>query len=268
MTDFTRSNQAAWDVTAAKYAPEVERDVERLRAGDVSALLDAERRLLGDLSGCGRAIHLQCSHGLEALTLWKLGAREVVGVDLSGAMLEQARLKSEALEAPAAWVQSDVLEVPQELDGTADLVYTGKGALPWVMDLERWAGVVVRLLRPNGRLFVFEGHPLNWVWEPDADTHRLRPDGGDYFWRQARPNRDFPGLAIEHFTAAGEPAPTAYERQWTLGEIVTAVASTGLVVERLEEHPEHFWPQLQHISGDELRRLPHTFTLVARRPAG
>jgi hypothetical protein len=45
------------------------------------------------------------------------------------------------------------------LNGTADLVYTGKGALPWVMDLERWAAVIERLLKPGGRLFVFEGAP-------------------------------------------------------------------------------------------------------------
>jgi SAM-dependent methyltransferase len=252
-------------VAAAKYAAEVEADVELLRSGGTS-LLEPELRLLGGLSGCGRAVHLQCSHGLDALSLWKLGAREVVGVDVSGAMLELARQKAERLGAPAAWVRSEVLAVPRELDRAADLVYTGKGALPWVSDLARWAEVAARLLAPGGRLYVFEGHPLNWVWEPEAARHRLRGDGGDYFQRGPRANRDFPGLALEDATPPGEPVPRAFEWQWTLGEIVTAVADAGLAVERLEEHPEHFWPQLARIPDDELRRLPHTFSLLARRP--
>ena len=66
--DLFRSNEAAWDRAAQKYAPEVEPDVAFLRDGGV-ALLDPERAALGDLSGCARAIHLQCSHGLEALSL-------------------------------------------------------------------------------------------------------------------------------------------------------------------------------------------------------
>jgi SAM-dependent methyltransferase len=266
VSDYVRANEAAWDlVAAAKYAAEVGGDLELLRSGG-TGLLEPELRLLGDLSGCGRAIHLQCSHGLDALSLWKLGAREVVGVDVSGAMLELARQKAERLGAPAAWVQSEVLAVPRELDGTADLVYTGKGALPWVSDLARWARVAARLLAPGGRLYVCEGHPLNRVWEPEADRHRLREDGGDYFERGPRANRDFPGLALENATPPGEPVPRAFEWQWTLGEVVTAVADAGLVVERLEEHPEHFWPQLARIPADEMRRLPHTFSLLARRP--
>ena len=35
-------------------------------------------------------------------------------------------------------------------DATADLVYTGKGALIWMPDLARWADEVARLLRPGG----------------------------------------------------------------------------------------------------------------------
>lgn len=82
-------------------------------------------------------VHLQCSHGLETLSLLNLGAREVVGLDLSKEMLEMARWKPEALSADAVWVHSDVLDIPEELKGTADVVFTGGGALPWVSDIAR-----------------------------------------------------------------------------------------------------------------------------------
>ena len=47
--------------------------------------------------------------------------------------------------------------------GGFDLVYTGIGALCWLPDVRRWAAVVAGLLRPGGRLFIREGHPMLWA---------------------------------------------------------------------------------------------------------
>lgn len=260
-----RANEAAWDAIAEKYAPEVERDVELLRSGGTTLLPAEVDALAPVLRACRRAVHLQCSHGADALSLWRLGAREVVGVDLSGRMLALARRKAELLGAPAIWYHADVLAPPEELTGTADLVYTGKGALPWVLDLEGWAGVVARLLVPGGHLYVFEGHPLNWVFDPAAADLRLR-EGADYFARSPRANDDFPGLYLERHAAPGAAPARAFERQWGLGEIVTALVDAGLAVLRLAEHAEHFWPQFPHVPPGRLVRVPHTFSLLMRKP--
>jgi SAM-dependent methyltransferase len=259
------STRRAWDLTArAKYARELEADVARLRAGE-SELLPIERQALGDLRWCGRAIHLQCSHGQDALSLWQLGAREVVGVDFSREMLELAREKSARLGAPARWIESDVLAVPAELDGTAGLVYTGKGALCWVRDVDAWAHVIARLLRPGGRLFVFEAHPLTWVWDHEAADWRLRADGGDYFAREPRANRHFPASAVDDATPPGAIGPIAWEYQWTLGAIVSALADAGLRLRALSEHPENFWPQFRRLEPAQDGRLPQSFSLWAER---
>ncbi len=259
-------NERAWDsVARSKYAHDVDRDIAFLNGGGIS-LMSHERRLLGDLScWCGRAIHLQCSHGLDTLSLWNLGAREVIGVDISASMLELAGRKSRALGAPAIWVHSNVLDVLTDLDETADLVYTGKGALPWVTDLGRWATVIERLLKPSGRLYIFEGHPLNWVWEPDAREFELRADGGDYFSREPRANRDFPASRLEHAADAGSLRLCAVERQWTLGEVVTSLSEVGLRLDRLEEHPEQYWPLYRDIPEAVVDKLPHTFSLVMHK---
>ena len=55
------------------------------------------------------------------------------------------------------------------LGQTFDLVYTGVGALCWLPDIRRWAGVVASLLRPGGRLFIREGHPMLWALDESAD---------------------------------------------------------------------------------------------------
>jgi SAM-dependent methyltransferase len=266
--NVTKSNEAAWNLASRKYVEELDADVALLRDGG-TALLPVEQRSLGDLSSCARAVHLQCSHGLDALSLLNMGVAEVVGVDLSESMLALATEKAKrvGLDARARWVHADVLDVPPEWSASADLVYTGKGALPWVADIDRWAATVARLLQPDGRLFVFEAHPLNWVWDTTAHRHTLRGDGASYFDHTPRPNTDFPAAAIQRFAPTGERAPDAWEHQWTLGQIVTAVAGAGLRMTWLEEYPELWWPCLERIEQREMSRLPHMFALVAEAVA-
>lgn len=264
--DRVRATEAAWDRVAAKYHAEFDHDVALLRGGG-HALLAPEIEFLGDLAGCRVAIHLQCSHGLDALSLANLGVASIVGVDVSREMLALAARKAEAVGLAARWIHAEVLSLPAVLDGSADLVYTGKGALPWVSDLDRWAGGIYRLLRPGGRLVVHEGHPLNWVWDPGAPHHRLREDGRGYFDGAPRANDDFPARAVEAHTPLGDTVPLAWEYQWTLGQVVTALSRAGLRIERLAEHAEHFWPQFRTIPIAEQARLPHSYTLLACRPS-
>ncbi|HSR40731.1 MAG TPA: class I SAM-dependent methyltransferase, partial [Longimicrobiales bacterium] len=141
----------------AKYRDETEDHLAFLRDGGHPLLPPEERALRPHLPGA-RVVHLQCSHGLDTLGLLNAGAARVTGLDISGEMIRLAREKTRALGWSATFVRSDVLDPPEELLGSADLVYTGKGALPWVMDLAAWAGAVARVVRPVGRVWVFEGH--------------------------------------------------------------------------------------------------------------
>lgn len=260
----TSSNEAAWDFAARKYAADLERDIYFLRAGGVS-LNDTEQGVLGNIPLNGRAVHLQCSHGLDTLSLINLGFSDVIGVDLSGAMLELARRKSDALGWSASWIHADVLEPPEDTLGSADLVYTGKGAIPWIRSIGRWSEVVQRLLRPGGYLYVYESHPLDWIWEPGSVVHRM-DRSRSYFDDRPRPNEDFPSSAVKRYSPSDEQPPTAWEYHYTLGHILTATADAGLEFIQLTEHGEHFWDRFPEMPFDEMARLPHTFSLLARRP--
>src|SRR6267378_3877375 len=188
--DYPDRNRQVWNVVAAKYTSEVENQVAALAAGQTT-LLEYEIRLLGTLQNwCRRAVVLQCSHGQDALSLWKLGVAEVIGIDFSPRMLALAQRKSQLLGAAATWIEADALEAPGELNGSADLVYTGKGALPWIPALDRWAEVVARLLRPGGRVLLTEGHPLDWVWDVQASIPQIDPESGGYFAQRPIGNRD------------------------------------------------------------------------------
>jgi hypothetical protein len=134
-----------------------------------------------------------------------------------------------------------------------------------VLDRDAWASVVAHLLVPGAHFYIYEGHPLNWVWAADTRDVRLRADA-DYFARSERANEDFPGLFLDSIAPTGAAPARAFERQWGLGEVVSALIAAGLVLVSLIEHPEHFWSQFPHVPASELRRLPHTFSLLMRKP--
>jgi SAM-dependent methyltransferase len=156
--------------------------------------------------------------------------------------------------------------------GGFDLVFTGIGALCWLPSVQRWAQVVASLLRPGGRLFIREGHPMLWTLaEP-------RPDGlvvvdFPYF------ERDEPLVWDEAGTYVATDAVFVHNltHEWNhgLGETVTALMNAGLTITGLAEHDSAPWDalpgQMEEIGGGEWRltdrpwRLAHSFTLQAVR---
>ena len=261
--DIHQANRVGWNEGAQAYEDDLQDRIEFLRTGGAN-FCPPEYAYLQDLqSWCRRAIHLQCAGGTDTLSLVNLGAHEVIGVDISERMLAVARQKSEALGANASWVHSDVLQTPHDLDLTADLVYTGRGALCWIMDIEAWAKVVARLLRPKGRLYVFEGHPFSTLWSLESDHFELDPEFGDYFNKEPLADAGWPETYIGDLGKPKQEHATKYERQWTLGDIVNAVISAGLTIQRLEEHPDSFWNSHPNMSPEELKKIPQTFSLSA-----
>jgi len=152
-----------------------------------------------------------------------------------------------------------------------DLVYTGIGALCWLPDIRRWAGVVAALLRPGGRLFVREGHPMLWtIDERDDDLLVKYP-----YFEQPEPLTWTEGGTYVDTDQVFEQN-VSHEWNHGLGEIVTALLDEGLALTGLAEHHSAPWNPLpgktEQIAGSEWRladnpaRLPFTYTLQAVKP--
>src|SRR3954451_14685353 len=259
------ANRLAWDEAAERYEGWFDEAVTLIRSGGVN-LFGAEVELIGALHGrCRRAIHLQCAGGRDTLSLWNLGADEVVGVDFSPRMLELAAGLSAATGAPARWVEADVVATPHELDGTGDLVYTGRGSLPWIADLTAWAAVVVRLLAPDGRSVLFEGHPAEWLFDADEDGRWTLTDY-DYFGG-AEALRGWAPEYIDRLSIPDAAQHWKFARAWTLGEVVTALVRAGLRLEGLTEYPIDWWGGHGDVRPEERGRVPLSFSVVGRRQA-
>ncbi len=273
MTDYRALNRANWDERAPAHAASADYRVAAF-ADDPAHLSDVVRfdlPRLGDIRGL-RGVHLQCHIGTDTMSLARLGAT-MTGVDFSPASLAEARRISALAGTPAEYVESDVYRAPDKLERAGyDLVYTGIGALCWLPDIRRWAQVVADLLRPGGRLFIREGHPVLWAL-PDP-----RPDGLlalelPYF-EQAEPTVwNEGGTYVE--TDAEFVHNTTHEWNHGLGEIVTALIEAGMTVTGLVEHDTVPWNalpgQMRQVDNGEWQledrphRLPHTYTLQAVR---
>ena len=257
------ANRAAWDEAAERYEGWFDEAVALIRAGG-SNLFPVEHDLIGDLHGtCRRAIHLQCAGGRDTLSLWNHGADEVVGIDFSPRMLELAARLAAATGAPARWILADVLHAPAELDGTADLVYTGRGSLIWLGDLDAWAAVIARLLSPTGRFVLFEGHPAEWLFDVDEDGHWIATDY-DYF-AGPEASKGWAPEYIESLSISDEDQSWKFARAWTLGEVVTALLRAGLAVQEVAEHPVDWWGGHRDVRPEERGRIPLSFSIVATR---
>lgn len=257
------SNRAAWNQGAVRYTEGIDGAVEFLRSGQ-SNVHPVERRILGDLAQFDVAIHLQCASGRDTLSLLNEGVRRVVGIDISDVHIDNARRTAEALDAPAEFVRCDVLDVPERFDGTADLVYTGRGALNWLHDLDGWAGVIARLLRPGGAVSIFDGHPVAWLFDEDAAT--LVPSGIRYLGH-ADASKGWPAEYIGDLGLSEDELATMEERAWPPSAVFTALRNAGLVVEHFGEHEERYWSEFPNLA-DELRAtLPLTYSFLARKPS-
>jgi ubiquinone/menaquinone biosynthesis C-methylase UbiE len=246
--DFTTSaNREAWEKASQKHVREY--DDLLVQAATGSSLIDTERQLLREvLEAAPDIVHLQSGHGLDDVALAQAGARSVIGVDYSEVAVGAAQRRAEELGVPCRYLVGVVPDVPLP-DACADLVYTGKGALIWMPDLNAWAREIVRLLRSSGHLFVYEAHPAVPLWTWDADYPRIRSDRS-YFDRR-HVNDTFPGNG-------------AVECQWTLGEIVTAIVSAGMQIVHLGEYAEPFWRAGGVSAAAWDGRLPNSFSLLAR----
>src|SRR5215213_5479504 len=142
-------NRVAWNEGAVEYDAVIGDRAISPTGGSTLQPIEQARR--GDLHGwCQRAIHLQCASGADTLSLINLGAAEAIGIDIADVHIANARRKAAELGFPARFICCDLLDTPHDLDGTADLVYTGKGALCWILDINAWANVAARLLKPGG----------------------------------------------------------------------------------------------------------------------
>ncbi len=266
------ANQANWDQRAPIHLASSFYGVDGSRDPD-TWFAAYEWGDLGDLQGVD-LLHLQCHLGVETIALARRGAR-VVGLDISGESVVHARAVAADHGVDVEYVQANVYDAADALGGrTFDRIYTGKGSVCYLPDLDAWAGVVARLLRGGGSFYLVEFHPLLYALGvvPPADGGEELLLRDDFLGGRGAEERD----ATYTYTD-GPPLPSArvaYEWRHEIAAVVNALVGAGLTIELLRESDKLPWPRwtsmVQDADGwfrlpDDSPRIPLLYALSARK---
>ncbi|TCZ80952.1 class I SAM-dependent methyltransferase [Paenibacillus albiflavus] len=205
-------------------------------------------------------INLLGSNGMKAVALAILG-HQVTVVDFS--IENQAYATELAREAGVEikYLLSDVLQMPQEeLRSSYDTVLMENGILHYFQNMEPLFAVVSKLLSVGGRLILQDFHPVSTkLISSKGTTANIRKHKvtGDYF-DTALVEKEVAYSKYLQANSSNEESSKVLLRQWTLGEIVTAIASQGLCIKVLDEQP--------NLSSDVFDKgIPKTFTIIAEK---
>jgi 2-polyprenyl-3-methyl-5-hydroxy-6-metoxy-1,4-benzoquinol methylase len=227
-----RANQANWNDRVAVHLGPNGYDVAGLSSDPtrLSGTVKIDAPHLGSLSGL-RVAHLQCHIGTDTLSLTRLGAT-CVGLDFSPDAIVAARALAAETNASMTFVENPVYDALDVMDrGQFDLVYTTCGVINWLPDIGRWASVVAALLKPGGRVYLRDTHPILYA----LDENRLP---GEVVLKYPYTERG-QALAMDEETSyAGEGTMAntrTYEWNHSVAEIIQAMIEAGLTITQVAD---------------------------------
>jgi SAM-dependent methyltransferase len=267
MTEYTEANRRLWDEWTAVHERSAFYDLESFKsalekrhpfeAAPGVRVRSYEAEEIGDIVGKD-LLHLQCHFGIDSLSWARLGAR-VTGIDFSVPAIELARALAAELGLDARFVVSSVQDLGKNLEGDFDIVYTSRGAIWWLADLAGWARTVAHFLRPGGVFYITEFHPIMQTLDDASDLPEPRVKY-PYFPRAEPLSYAVSGSYADH--EANVDADIEYGWPHSLAEVVTAIASSGLRIDFLNEFGwvDHRYIPLLEESDDGRWRLPSTIS--------
>jgi len=277
-------NRLSWD-EATRAHNSHKGDQARFYCEGGNKLYPEEIELLGDLHGRS-VVHLQCNSGQDTLSLRRLGAAKVTGVDISDEAITFARRLSAASGVAASFVRADVYDWLAGAAGGAerwDVVFCSYGAIIWLSDLATWARGIAAILSPGGRFVTVDYHPVEMMFDEERrhwmhySTHG-RPvtweDGvGDYVAKGGPAGTPSGWVAgVRDFQ---NPNPS-HEFHWGTSEVISALLGAGLTLEHFREydHCNGFRPykamkelgRWRWTVPDGTPSIPLMYSIVARKP--
>lgn len=204
-----------------------------LRDGDCNAndLIEqpAMRKLLPDLSGKS-VLDLGCGYGHNCIDFVNLGAKSVIGVDISEKMLSVA--KSESANEKIRYINMSMTDIGK-LNEKFDFIYSSL-AFHYVRDFGAFAKEMYSVLNNGGQLLFSQEHPII--------TSTV--DGKGHFNKDEKGNRI--SYTFSDYNRSGERKVHWYvdgviKYHRTFGDIITALAKAGFVIEAVSEPTPEEW---------------------------
>lgn len=160
-------NRAAWTANNAAYTDRSARSAwaEEVITWGLWHIPEAETRILPEVRDRD-IIELGCGTAYVSAWLKRLGARRVVGVDITPAQLETARRLDREFGLGLELLEANAEQVPLD-GGQFDLAVSEYGASIWC-DPTLWIPEAARLLREGGELVFLRNSTLSMLCMPES----------------------------------------------------------------------------------------------------
>lgn len=159
-------NRHSWNNRTEAHIKSEFYGMEQFLQGKTS-LQNIELNLLGNVEGKA-VLHLQCHFGQDSISLSRMGA-QVTGVDLSDKAIARAKSIARETQANVEFICCDLYALPANLNKQFDVVFTSYGTIGWLPNLDKWAAVISRFLKPGGQFVFVEFHPVVWMFDDDFE---------------------------------------------------------------------------------------------------
>jgi len=222
-TNYIEENRNTWNALTDAHIKSEFYDNESFINGR-SSLNDIELKLLGDIKGKS-ILHLQCHFGQDTISLTRMEA-DVTGVDLSDNAINKAKELAKITEVAAEFICCDIYDLPKYLDKQFDIVYTSYGTISWLPDLDKWAEIISKYLKQEGKFVFVEFHPVVWMFDDNFETI-------SYSYLNTGEIHE-----TEMGTYADREAPIIQKIvNWNhgIGEVANSLITNGLQIDSLDE---------------------------------
>jgi len=259
--EYIKINKRLWNQKVDFHMKSDFYDVPGFLKGN-SSLNKIEIDLLGDITD-KTILHLQCHFGQDTISLQRMGAK-VTGIDLSNEAIDQAKLLAKS-NSEADFICCDIYDLPNHLDKQFDIIFTSYGTIGWLPDLNKWAKIISKYLKPSGMFVFAEFHPVIWMFDENLEKIKY-----NYFNSGAI-------IETETGTYANKDANIEAEFiTWnhSISEVINSLISNGLEINSLNEFdyspydcfnktiensPNKF--QIKHLKN----KIPMVYSIVATK---
>jgi len=257
------TNQKLWNAKTPIHINSDFYNMDAFLKGQIS-LRKIELALIPNLKG-KEILHTQCHFGQDTLSLERLGGK-CTGVDFSNVAIQEAEDIREKLKLNSEFICCNILDMDQHIDKLFDIVYASYGIITWFPDMEIWANQIAKRLKPGGRFYFVEFHPLLYMFDWNTDQLSF-----DYF------NSGKPEIEIEKGTYANNDSEIEMKEYFwmhSISEIFSAFMKVGLVIEDFQEYD--FSPykifenctlrkEQEFVYQPTQAKIPHVMSIVARK---
>ncbi len=204
-----------------------------------------------------------CNNGRELLSAMQLGPEYGYGFDIAENFLNQGREIAEKIgRKNVEFVAGNLLDIDKKYNNTFDLIFFTIGAIPWFENLCDLFSVVLRCLKPGGKLLIQDFHPfvdmLLMPGEEGYDPLNKLKMGYSYF--RSEPWIENKGMG---YISPQYQSKTFTSFTHTLSAIINSLIKSGITIRKFNEY-DYDLGMIDELDG---KGFPLSFILMAEKPS-